>query len=178
MNLSHFVYSQVVLLGVHSLGARADFFGSEVEPNNSVLAPHALGPIGADGGAVIFGSIEPGDVDFFQLHYPDIPGGVAIFASLLDGTPTIDDSAMIFALLDGDGVIIQSYESAGGSSLFIPAVAPVGGPYYFVVTGGGDSSFLGLHQESFSYSLFIDNAPAPPAFALLALGLGRSRRRS
>ena len=110
----------------------------------------------------------------------------AITAPLDDLPFSFDYPDTLFALFDSNGVQIVSCDDAGddgwsdldpdlaadnpafvapdgifGSA--IRAVVPADGVYYLGVTGTGDTSFIGSHQDSGPYAILVGVAALPDA---------------
>lgn len=148
--------------------ATADFSIIELEPNDTLQTAQPLPsippPVLLDL-ASVQGSISPGDVDFFQIVFPE-PAAVSAFLTQGASTPHL------LAIFDAEGNLLDADETFVVSGPLSP------GAYTLAVTGATDAGFLGAHNESFKYVLinWLPSAGAAPMVAIGAL-FGRSRRR-
>lgn len=166
-----FLVSTGLLVLATARPAIADFFVLDSEPNNTLASAQSLpvipiaGTLFTDLG-VVEGSISPGDVDFFQIHFPQ----PVIYGAGVSQLPAVPSFVGFFDsagnLLDSEGIV---------NGIIDP------GTYTVAVTGAGDLGFTGAHAHEFEYQLVISwlVIPSPSALALLVAGtlLGRRRRR-
>jgi len=169
----------IAVLGVLAIlasGAHAVFVEvDEVEPNDSFLFPQRL-PEYQFQGLHILGSLQAGDVDFYAFDLNVHIG--TLYVEFLDLSGSLGANDGVVDFLDGAGNVLDTGQGPLMPSILLKAfTAP--GQFVVAISGGTDTTFDGLHNENFEYSLLIAALPSPGGalpLALCALGSGRRRR--
>lgn len=160
---------------------------SEVESNNTLGTANWIGAYSAPGGSLIIdGSIQEGDVDWFEFTLND-DASLSVFAAFAFGSGA--DGVMQLVSDAGD-VIAFDDDSGVGLMPAIQLETLTAGTYYIGLSGFGDvgSSSVdsdeladGLgHSENFQYKMTVGFSvvPAPGTLALAGLGgMALTRRR-
>lgn len=150
---------------------------NEIEPNDSfagaqVLPAGFFDPYGAGAVEAVLGM---GDVDFFKVALPD---ATLVTASVFDFTPADpNDNDSFLGVFRPDGTLFATDDDSGPGFLSSLAfVSDEAGMWGFAVTGFGDTTFIGEHEENFAYRLVL-SIPEPASALALALGSLLLRRR-
>jgi hypothetical protein len=156
----------IALAGAYAAAARAAV--AEVEPNGTLATAQAITPANTvltaafpppGGGALVTGSISPGDVDYFAF---DLAAGQLVSLAVV----TADEGALSdpsLALFDPSGALAATDDDSGPG--FLPALrlrVAQAGTWRVAVSGFGDAAFNGSgHTEHFDYRLIV--AASPPS---------------
>lgn len=149
----------------------------EIEPNNSYgtaqLVARSL--FALTGSVSISGSIQPGDVDYFEI--PLLAGD--FFAAQLVIVPGPQGNSSVLGMynqsanlvaydLFAPNVLAGMVPSSGGWRVAVSGYPDVGS----VFLGDDSVPFNGTHLQSFNYLLTMSLIPVPEPGGLIALGTG------
>jgi hypothetical protein len=150
--------------------------GPEIEPNSSIESADFLGAVEANNGTFVFGSLTPGDVDYFGVELP----AFTTICAHVSGVG-LNFANVLLGMFDSSGALLttsQKYSPPNGPQILAGDV-PNAGTYYLAVTGITDVSFVGEHDFGFNYTFSIEALaiPAPAPLTILALAATTRRRR-